>query len=302
MGDGGITALRNDIKNMKKIIAIAGALALIGGIVTSANAAVSVTDIYVGGPSGSISTCTSGSIGAYSDAAHTTAISTITGTTGTASLHNDCSTEAIYASWPTSSTASVPGTSFNSGAHSTTSVGFFVAGNLTIYKCATAQNAGGAGECPTAGTRSLQATITLSISGSVPTSPRPSASATPTPTATTAASTATAEALALLPKSSTAPKIKFDSGNKGLSSSAKKSLKKVADVALDGYAVRITGMAGMQSGVDEDVVRALARKRANAIRDYLVKLGMDKDDIIVKTKLVDEGKAPATKVVVEPLS
>ena len=296
---------------MKKIISAIGALALVAGFATSSRAAISVTDIYVGGPSGSIATCTSGSINAYSDSTHTTAITSITGATGTATLHNDCSTEAVYLTWPNSSTASVPGTSFMSGAHSTSSLGFFYAGDLVLYKCATSANPGSAGECPTSGTRTLEKTITLSITGSGGGGGRPSASATPTPTPTStadaaaavaSATTATAEALAALPKSTTQPKIYFGSGTNGLDSTAKKALAKLADVAVDGYAVRITGVAGIQTGVDNDIVRALARKRANTIRTYLVKEGVDVDNIIIKTKLASEGSKPTTRVTLEPLS
>lgn len=112
----------------------------------------------------------------------------------------------------------------------------------------------------------------------------------------------TAAALAALPKSTTQPKLKFDSSANGLGKSAKKSLKKVADVAKDGYGVRVTGAAGMQPGVSREVVRALARERAREIRAYLIKQGVPKEDIIIKTKIFPIGKAPATLVKVETLS
>ena len=128
--------------------------------------------------------------------------------------------------------------------------------------------------------------------------------ATPTPTPTTSSTPAkgTAAALAALPKSSTQPKLKFASSDNGLSSASKKSLKKVAEVAKDGYGVRVTGAAGMQPGVSESAVKALAKKRALEIRDYLIKQGVPKEDIIVKTKIFPIGKAPATLVKVETLS
>ena len=128
---------------------------------------------------------------------------------------------------------------------------------------------------------------------------------TPTPTPTPAAvapTVGTAAALAALPKSSTQPKIKFASSDNGLSKSAKKSLKKVAEVAKDGYGVRVTGAAGMQPSVSKDVVKALAKKRAMEIRAYLIKQGVPKEDIIIKTKVFPIGRAPATLVKVETLS
>ena len=124
-----------------------------------------------------------------------------------------------------------------------------------------------------------------------------------TPTANTPAvvtpTVGSAAALAALPKSSTQPKLKFDSSSNGLSKSAKKSLKKVAKVAKTGYAVRVTGAAGMQPGVSKEVAKALAKKRAMEIRAYLIKQGVDKKNIIIKTKVYPIGKAPVTKVKVE---
>lgn len=132
--------------------------------------------------------------------------------------------------------------------------------------------------------------------------PTPSISATPTATAAATPAVGTAAALAELPKASTQPKLKFDSSANGLGKSAKKSLKKVAEVAKDGYGVRVTGAAGMQPGVSKDVVKALAKKRAMEIRAYLIKQGVPKEDIIIKTKIFPIGKAPATLVKVETLS
>ena len=128
----------------------------------------------------------------------------------------------------------------------------------------------------------------------------------PAVTATTPASATpakgTAAALATIPTVSRAPKLTFDSSANGLGKSSKKSLKKVADIAKDGYGVRVTGAAGMQAGVSEAAVKALAKKRALKIRDYLIKQGVPKEDIIIKTKIFPIGKAPATLVKVETLS
>ena len=131
-----------------------------------------------------------------------------------------------------------------------------------------------------------------------------SVGATPAQVATTtsaAPAKGTAAALAALPKSTTQPKLKFDSSANGLGKSAKKSLKKVADVAKDGYGVRVTGAAGMQAGVSRDAVKALAKKRALEIRAYLIKQGVPKEDIVIRTKVFPIGKAPSTLVKVETL-
>lgn len=148
-------------------------------------------------------------------------------------------------------------------------------------------------------------TINFGSTGTPPSStptPTPTPSATSTPTAAATPAVGTAAALAELPKASTQPKLKFDSSANGLGKSAKKSLKKVAEVAKDGYGVRVTGAAGMQPGVSKDVVKALAKKRAMEIRAYLIKQGVPKEDIIIKTKIFPIGKAPATLVKVETLS
>jgi outer membrane protein OmpA-like peptidoglycan-associated protein len=129
----------------------------------------------------------------------------------------------------------------------------------------------------------------------------PTPTPTPTPTASATPAVGTAAALAALPKSSTQSKLKFAASDNGLSSSAKKSLKKVATVAKDGYGVRVTGAAGMQAGVSEAAVKALAKKRAMEIRAYLIKQGVPKGDIVIKTKVFPIGKAPSTLVKVETL-
>jgi outer membrane protein OmpA-like peptidoglycan-associated protein len=129
----------------------------------------------------------------------------------------------------------------------------------------------------------------------------PTPTPTPTPTASATPAVGTAAALAALPKSSTQPKIKFASSDNGLSSASKQSLKKVAAVAKDGYGVRVTGAAGMQPGVSRDAVKALAKKRAMEIRAYLIKQGVPKEDIVIRTKVFPIGKAPSTLVKVETL-
>ena len=147
--------------------------------------------------------------------------------------------------------------------------------------------------------------VAVLAGGAPTTTPTPTASATPTPTPTPAVSTAptkgTAAALATIPEASKAPKLKFDSSSNGLGKAAKKSLKKVADVAKDGYGVRVTGAAGMQAGVSEAAVKALAKKRAMEIRAYLIKQGVPKEDIVIRTKVFPIGKAPSTLVKVETL-
>lgn len=133
-------------------------------------------------------------------------------------------------------------------------------------------------------------TVTLSASTPDPT-PAASTPASATPTNGTAA------ALAELPKKDKRTKISFASGDNGLTKSSKKTLAHLVDVAeAQKFGIRITAEAGAQTGVDRDVIKALARKRAKEIRAYLVKQGCDANDIEIKTKVVSEGTKPNTSV------
>ncbi len=154
------------MKFSKRLAVALGAVSLaVVGLSAPAQAAPSPATIYIGGPSGSISTCTSaGSIGVYSDSAHTTAVTTITGTSGSLSFHNDCSNYAIYASFPTNSTSSVPGTAFSNGAYSISTLYPSVSGTMYIYQCAyVAQQPGTSGGCTSPGDRNLATTLTISF-------------------------------------------------------------------------------------------------------------------------------------------
>ena len=294
------------------LTAVASIALALGFAVSPANAVPSPSTLYAGGPAGSTPVCT-GPVELYSDSAHTLPVTSITGG-GSASFQNDCPTQAVHLEFG-SSTSQVSGSSFIAGgiARNTTSLMFTASGTFSMYLCAPAGNPGSTANCPNAGTRVLAVAIPLTVSGggsnsNTPVTPRgpstsaPSASATPAATASATPAAGSAEALAAKPKSATQPKLSFDSSSNGLGKASKKSLKKVAEVAKDGYGVRVTGAAGMQPGVSKDVVKALAKKRAMEIRAYLIKQGVPKEDIIIKTKIFPIGKAPATLVKVETLS
>ena len=288
------------------LTAVAGIALALGFAVSPANAVPSPSTLYAGGPAGSTTDC-SGPVGLYSDSAHTSIVTAITGG-GSASFQNDCTSDAVYLQFG-SSTSSVSGSLFIRGGipRNTTSLMFMASATFYMYLCAPDAEAGTPANCTNANTRSLEVQIPLTVSGggnsgNTPANPSGPSTPTPTPTASATPAVGTAAALAELPKGSTQPKLKFDSSANGLGKSAKKSLKKVAEVAKDGYGVRVTGAAGMQPGVSKDVVKALAKKRAMEIRAYLIKQGVPKEDIIIKTKIFPIGKAPATLVKVETLS
>ena len=422
-----------------------------GFAVSPANAAVTPSTIYIGGPAGSVNDCsTLGGIGVFSDTAHTTPVTSITGTSGRLDVVNDCQEYAIGYTFG-SSNGTIPGKAFNSGSFSASYFTPFSSGTLSFERCIRDGGMlGSAGVCNGFARSQITSTVSITLtsnnqnnnqnqnptyngpvgtptSASVTTTGLVAGQTNPNPItvkmkvatgnfaetvminmptgwtwvtpvtfqspclsplpidsysgftynfcrasngntilsqlttaselylrnlvgttlaagtevtvvikagalnvgsgtdfvigfglgasvvdkitvsvgAATASSTpakGTAAALAELPKASTQPKLKFDSSANGLGKSAKKSLKKVAEVAKDGYGVRVTGAAGMQPGVSKDVVKALAKKRAMEIRAYLIKQGVPKEDIIIKTKIFPIGKAPATLVKVETLS
>ena len=92
-------------------------------------------------------------------------------------------------------------------------------------------------------------------------------------------------------------KLKFSTSTYSLSSSAKVKLKKLVKKSDSAATFEIQATAGRLPGVSEEFVRSLARKRAKAIKAYLIKLGVESSDISTKTKIVSQGKSPTTKIV-----
>lgn len=92
--------------------------------------------------------------------------------------------------------------------------------------------------------------------------------------------------LAKFKKSSKAG-IKFVPGTSTLSKSAKKQLRKLARIAMkNNFGIEALGTAGTLPGVSDQQVKNLAKKRAWAIKKYLVKQGMKSKNVKVKTKVL----------------
>jgi outer membrane protein OmpA-like peptidoglycan-associated protein len=91
--------------------------------------------------------------------------------------------------------------------------------------------------------------------------------------------------------------IKFGSGAQGLTKANKRIIK--SDIATYQAASRIviTATAGATSRASNKVAKSLAKKRANAVKKYLVAQGVPADKIVIKTKVVKSGVKPSTKVV-----
>lgn len=98
----------------------------------------------------------------------------------------------------------------------------------------------------------------------------------------------------------TSQKIGFTTGAKSLTKANKKKIK--SDIASYQAAsqVVITATAGATAGASNKVIKGLAKKRANAIKKYIVAQGVSADKIVIKTKIAKPGKKPSTKVVATP--
>jgi ubiquitin len=92
-------------------------------------------------------------------------------------------------------------------------------------------------------------------------------------------------------------KMKFTRSTFNLTPAMKSDLK--ASVKKSGATAKfqIQAEAGSLPGVPEKFVQALATKRAEAIKAYLLKLGVDANSITANVKVISQGKSPITKVV-----
>jgi hypothetical protein len=94
----------------------------------------------------------------------------------------------------------------------------------------------------------------------------------------------------------------FTAGSSVLSNASKSALKKsVATSGLEASYV-VTGTAGLLSGVSEAQAKKLAKKRANATKAYLVKLGVNSSNITIKIAIGKLGVSPKTKILASYLS
>jgi outer membrane protein OmpA-like peptidoglycan-associated protein len=180
-----------------------------------------------------------------------------------------------------------------SGANSATylipSVVLSDAGSFTVVVTNTAGS-----NTPTSVT-SNAAVVTVAAAPSAPSPSTPSSNA---PAATTPAATtpSTTAGSTLNTKTAKAGAIAFSAGNSAVSSATKKNIKATVKEAGKSAKYTITGSAGQLPGVSDKAVKALAKKRANVLKAYLVKLGVPKSSITIKTKVVKQGKKPKASV------
>jgi uncharacterized repeat protein (TIGR02543 family) len=90
--------------------------------------------------------------------------------------------------------------------------------------------------------------------------------------------------------------IRFSTGTKVLTNSDMSKLKKSVETSGTDGAYLVTGTAGMLPGVTQSQVNRLAELRANVIKAYLVKLGVDNSNISIKIEITNQGIVPMTKI------
>ena len=93
-------------------------------------------------------------------------------------------------------------------------------------------------------------------------------------------------------------KLKFAFGSSVLSNDSKKALKALVAKSGDTATLEVSATAGRVAGVSDTFVNALAKKRAKAIKNYLVDLGVDSSSITYELAVKPQGKSPITKIVV----
>lgn len=145
---------------------------------------------------------------------------------------------------------------------------------------------------------SSAAVVTVTVaapSSSTPSSSTPSSPSSSTPSSSTPSS-ATPVAAAAASQTLKGKPIEFSLGTSSLSSATKKNIRATVKQAGKSAKYTITGTAGQMTGVSDKAVRALAKKRANVLKAHLVKLGVSKSSITIKTKVVKQGKRPKASV------
>jgi outer membrane protein OmpA-like peptidoglycan-associated protein len=95
--------------------------------------------------------------------------------------------------------------------------------------------------------------------------------------------------------------IRFLTSSKVLTTAHKNTLKKSVKASGKDATYVVTGTAGFLPGVTEVQVKKLATVRANTVKAYLVKLGVNKANITIKIKTTNQGIVPKTKTLAKYL-
>jgi hypothetical protein len=100
----------------------------------------------------------------------------------------------------------------------------------------------------------------------------------------------------------TSNSIRFSTSTKFLTKTHMSKLKKSVKLSGVDATYVVTGTAGMLPGVTKAQVANLAKLRANVVKAYLVKLGVKKSNISIKTTITNVGIVPKTKTLAKYLT
>jgi hypothetical protein len=89
----------------------------------------------------------------------------------------------------------------------------------------------------------------------------------------------------------------FSFGSPLLTDSHKAAIKKAVATSGTDATFIVTGVAGKLPGVSDSEVKLLAKKRGQAVKAYLVKLGVSKLNVTTKVKITRLGIVPKTRIV-----
>jgi hypothetical protein len=89
----------------------------------------------------------------------------------------------------------------------------------------------------------------------------------------------------------------FSFGSPLLTDSHKAAIKKAVATSGTDATFIVTGTAGRLPGISDSEVKLLAKKRGQAVKAYLVKLGVSKSNVTTKVKITRLGIVPKTRIV-----
>ena len=96
--------------------------------------------------------------------------------------------------------------------------------------------------------------------------------------------------------------IHFATSSKVLTKQHKAAIKKIVKTSGKEATFTITGVAGRLPGVTTDQVKKLAKLRAKVVKNYLIKLGVNKANIKIKIKITNQGIVPKSKILAKYLA
>jgi len=88
----------------------------------------------------------------------------------------------------------------------------------------------------------------------------------------------------------------FPAGSSVITKSTESAIKKMVSKSGKSATFTVTGVATKATGVPDSYVKGLAKARAEKVKAYLVKLGVKKSNISIKTRILESGISPKTKI------